>query len=287
MSYYYKCKFTSPEPIYAAIREELRSYFEAGIVDDALFARWTGKCIGRLGVAAYPIQQAVLKICDYKSILPTDFHATREAWMCTDYISDYQLPSSLYTQIKTTSTNLTSQDQELACQACTNCDVPDVIEAIYKTTQTVYFRWKKQFLLKPGNIYPACPTDMYCANYNAVGPDSYDIRDGNFVTTFREGTVYLQYYSIQDDECSNQLIPDEFRVKEYVEAFIKQKLFEQIFNQTTDESFKQSESKYLYYTRLADEAYIIADTENKKEDVYRKQRATKRVQNRFRGYDIR
>lgn len=283
MSFYYKYKFESPEPIFALVQEELKSYFDTGAVDGTLFPLWTNKCLQKLGKSSFPIGEALLCIDTFESKLPDDFHAIREAWACTHHDSTYQLPNSTYTQLLETHTRIDPQDYY--CRSCEG-DPPDIIEAVYKTTQTVSFRVRKQYLLTPGNTYPACPQDLYCANHNSIAENSYDIRDNKFVTTFREGKVYIQYYSMQFD-CQGQLVPNDYRVKEYIEAFIKQKVFEQLRNQSTDETHTQIDRKYKEYMQLADEAYINATTENKKEDVYRKQRAIRRTQNRLNRYDIR
>lgn len=284
MSVYYKQNFVSPEEIFALVKEELKSYFDTGAVDDSLFPRWTDECIKKLGKASYPINQTLLCLDGYEARLPDDFYKVREAWACTEYEKDYQLPNATYTQVKQESTRI--DDPDVYCKQCTNCEFPDVIQAVYKTTNTVVFQYRKQYLLTPGNIYTACPQDLYCANYNSATDESYDIRDNKFVVTFRTGTVYLQYYSTQFD-CSNQLIPDEYRTQKFIELYLKQKIFEQLFNQCTDETYNQLREKSMMYKQMADEAYIMADTENKKEDVYRKQRAIRRVQDRFKRYDIR
>ena len=38
MSYYYKYDFVSPEPLYATVKEELKSYFDTGAVDDLIIS---------------------------------------------------------------------------------------------------------------------------------------------------------------------------------------------------------------------------------------------------------
>lgn len=278
MSFYYKYNFVSPSQIFALVKEELKGYMDSGAIDDSLFGLWTDQCLKKLGRSTYPINHAMLCIESCDSKLPDDFHAVREAWACTDASQSYQLPSALYTQISTRLDNDT-----LTCDV--NCEVPDMIQAIYKTTNTVAFQWKKEYLLTPGNTYPACPQDLYCANYNSISENSYDIRDNKFVTSFRDGKVYMQYYSKQFD-CENQLIPDEYRITKFIELFLKEKLFEQLSNQATDDTMKAMEYKYDKAKAKADEAYIMADTEGKKEDVYRKQRAIRRTQRRFSKYRI-
>lgn len=278
MSYYQKYKFCSPEPVYAIVQEELKSYFDTGAVDTTMFPIWTAKCLQKLGKASYDVNQALLCVEDSQARLPDDFYATREAWMCANFEHVTQAPNAFYKKVRATSTRIDTPD--LYCNMCTECAAPDIIEAIYKTTHTVAFTTTKKYLLKPGNLYPSCPNDLWCANHNSASPDTYDVRDNKFVTTFKSGNVYLQYYSTRVDEAYNPLIPDDYRVKEFIEAFLKQKIFEAVFNQTTDETFNQSAQKAQMYKQMADEAYILAVTEEVKEDVYRKQRAIWRLQHR-------
>jgi hypothetical protein len=57
-------------------------------------------------------------------------------------------------------------------------------------------------------------------------------------------------------------------------------------NQLTDETFQQIQSKLVYYKQLSDEAFIMADIEIKKQDVYAKQRRIKQDLNRFNMYEL-
>lgn len=287
MSYYYKQQFISPEPIFAKVREELRSYFDSGAVDSTLFPLWTNDCLRKLGKAAYPIYECILPICNYQCKLPDDFKYVREAWSCVEWNTSYQLPSSIYQQLTPTTIGLISSRLDAPDVYCEgNCDYPDVIQAIYKTTEQIAFQFKKQVLLTPGNINGSCPRDLYSVNYNSASYNTYDVKDNKFTTTFPEGTVYMLYYAEDFDSNANQLIPNEIRQLNFIELYLKQKTFEQIYNQTTDESFQQSEKKYLMYKQMADEAYILADIENKSEDVYRIQRSIRRTRRRNNKYSI-
>ena len=291
MSYYYKYPFVSPESTFARIRLELRSYFDTGAVDDSLFPSWTNDCLIKLGRGSYPREEAVMHISGYGARLPDNFKDVREAWSCDVSNVNYQLPSSIYQQVTGSTRNLITSRMDapdIYCDLCTECEFPDMIKAVYKTTETVAFTFRRTCLLTPGNISTPCPTDLYCANYNAVSPESYDIRDNTFATTFCEGVVHLLYYAENFDTYDNQLIPDDEagRFRKYIELYIKSKIFEQLFNQTTDETYNQSFQKYQSYKQQADEALILAYIESKKEDVYRKQRAIRRVKNRNKKYEL-
>ncbi len=285
MSYYYKYEFESPLPIFSLVVEELRSYFNSGIVDKSLFGIWTKKCLEKLGPSTYSVNQVMLNIVDHRATLPEDFHAIREAWACTSHESTHQLANSRYDQVKSISTRIDNPD--VFCNLCLECEIPDIINVIYKTTNTIALQIKRTHLLTPGNIYPACPDDLYCANRGSISKDSYDIRDNKFTTSFDKGIIYIQYYSTQYDGDDNLLIPSNYKIKEYIEAFLKQKSIEQMAMQVTDQGYQQSMNLLDRYTAMANEKYIIAYTEMRKEDVYRKQRAQNRVLRRNRKYEIR
>jgi hypothetical protein len=82
------------------------------------------------------------------------------------------------------------------------------------------------------------------------------------------------------------LIPDNYRIREYIEAFIKYKVFETLSNQINDETFQQIQAKLAYYKQLSEEAFIMADIEIKKQDAYAKQRRIKNDLNRFNMYEL-
>jgi hypothetical protein len=122
---------------------------------------------------------------------------------------------------------------------------------------------------------------------NANGfPSLFIISNNKFVTNFRNGTVHLLFYATEYDEIGNQMIPDNYRIREYVEAFIKFKMFETLTNQTNDETFNQLQQKMMYHKQAYEEAYIMADIEVKKQTPWEKQRRIKNDLNRFNMYEL-
>jgi hypothetical protein len=55
MSYYYKYNFVSPEPVYSTVKEELKSYFDTGAIDDLLFPTYLDKALKKLGRTTFVI----------------------------------------------------------------------------------------------------------------------------------------------------------------------------------------------------------------------------------------
>ena len=179
--------------------------------------------------------------------------------------------------------------------------MPELIQAVYKTNQQVARSIRKEYLLKPGNISCHGKCDVSYTDawqfYTSAPPvheftpgsasyDSFDIRDNKFVTNFNCGIVHMIFYATDYDAVGNQLIPDNYRVREYIEAFIKYKVFETLANQINDETFNQIQQKLAYYKQLSEEAFIMAYTEVKKQDVWAKQRRVRNDLQRFAQYEL-
>ena len=311
MSYYYKYNFVSPEPVYSTVKEELKSYFDTGAVDDLLFPTYLDKCLKKLGRTTFVISEEVLFIEDFQARLPDNFYAVREAWMCTEVAGyPYQTANSFYSQAASATTiqvaPLTiggTPCNQPGCQdpACNGTCMPTLVQAVYKTNNTVARGFTHEYLLRPGNISARqnCGVE-YTNNWDfyaeappiheftpgAASYDSFDIRDNKFVTNFRNGVVHLLFYATEYDEIGNQMIPDNYRIREYVEAFLKFKIFETLTNQTNDETFNQLQQKLVYYKQMYEEAYIMAEIEMKKQSPWEKQRRIKNDLNRFNMYEL-
>ena len=297
MSYYYKYDFISPEIVYSTVKEELKSYFDTGAVDDLMFPTYLDKCLRKLGKSSYQIQETLLEICDFEARLPDNFFAVREAWMCTSVDArPYQSANSFYSQAADITTiqvspvisgsapctNLDCSDSNCDGQSC----LPEIIQAVYKTNNSLNRSYTKSYLLKPGNISVKAHCSLDCANIGSSAADSFDVRDNKFVTNFRNADVHLVFYSTEYDGAGNQMLPDNYRIREYVEAFIKYKVFETLTNQINDETFNQIQQKLMYYKQLSEEAFIMADIEIKKQDAWTKQRRIKQDLNRFNMYEL-
>jgi hypothetical protein len=292
MSQYYKYNFVSPEPQYATVKEELKSYFDTGAIDDLMWPTYTRKCMDKLGKGSYSIVPEILYINNYETRLPDNFYAVREAWLCTEIDArPYPSPVSFYSQAASQTTIqvsplVTSQKcTNVDCTGCTEC-MPELIQAVYKTNGSIDRKFKKTYLLKPGNISVKSHCTLDGINFGASGPDSFDIRDNKFVVNFRKGTVYLLFYATEYDNDQNQLIPDNYRIKEYIEKFLKFKMFETLCNQVNDETFNQLLLKKKEAEQASDEAFIMAKEEVQKQTVYQKQRSIKRQKNSFRMYEL-
>lgn len=284
MSYYYKYTFINPDPVYASVKQELRSYFDSNAVDDMMFPFWTNTALQKLGKATRPILETILHQQDFESKLPPQFYGVREAWLCTILEQSMWSPNAKYDQVFCKIT-----PEYDSCATCPDC-LPEVLRVTYKSNEignVPSARMQRIYLLKPGNIETAQHCELPLANLGASTADTYDIRGNKFVTNLRQGVIHLIYYSeYRDDEENHRLIPDSWWIIEYVKRYIKFKLFEQLWNQTTDETYQQIKQKMDYYKTGVDEAWIEASTEIKKKTPYEIQQSIKRDTSRLHPYRI-
>lgn len=307
MSYYYHYNFISPEVVYATIKEEFKSYFDTGAIDDLMFPTYLDKCLRKLGRATYVISEEMLYIEDFQARLPDNFYAVREAWLCVETDDKtYQTANSFYSQ--TSSTTIQIAPLTIGGKPCGNplCQdpncvgtcLPEILQAVYKTNHQSTRSYRRQALLKPGNISAKNNCDVNYVNTwdsftsirgnNPYSNDAltFDVRDNKFVVNFRNNAVYLIFYAFDYDCSGSQMIPDNYRIREYIEAFIKYKMFETLTNQTNDETFNQLQQKMMYYKQLSDEAYVLAEIEIKKKTVAEKQMQIKQTLNSFNMYEL-
>jgi hypothetical protein len=280
VSYYYKYNFISPEPLYSEVKEELKSYFQTGVIDDILFPKYTEDCLKKLGRSSYKIEENIFKLEDFQTKLPDNFEAVRELWLTTSAEQSYQMPNSCYEQA---TVRITPERDR--CDEGDFC-APKEIKVTYKTTGTIIQKFYCHHLLKPGNVNARenCTLDSY--NMSSDAMETFDIRGGKLVTNFPEGTLYMVYYVKDYDDNDFQLVPDNVRILDYLKSYLKYKCFENIYNVVHDESVRQIEAKMMYYKNEMYEFKVMAETEIKKQTIEQQIRATKSARNRFRKFYI-
>ena len=265
---YYQYKFSSPDPLYARIKEEMRSYFNAGLLDDLMFAIYLRDCLRKLGKSSYEIQHTVLFIDCFEAILPPAFLDVREAWATWDLMSSpIRIPGSYYENI----TTVLNKPYD-PCNPALNCDPcnPDIVTVVAKTNTYFQQKYRLKHLLTPGNINTRGKCGHGSLNFGMHGTEKFHIQGNKFTTEFREGDVYLLYYAESRDCSGNQLVPENYRIEQYIISHIKAKMYEQLLNMDTGNTYSQSMQLYQLYSGKADEDYIKAKTEIMKQTVYQK-----------------
>lgn len=276
---YHRYDYISPQALYALVKEEFKSYIESGSLDDTLFSLWTEKVLEKLGVGAYPIATVFLGLNQGEARLPQGFQKEREVWLLTEHQDLYAAPGATYSYVLDTSIRIDSPD--VSCDVCTECTSPPLIQAVYKTTHRVFRQYSCERKLSRGIILP-----KKHGEHVHHSPHIFDIHDGKLVTHLQEGTLTLIFYQEQRDKEGFRLIPDDVWIEEAIEYFIRFKLYDQLFNQTSDESFKQSQIKRDQAKAEYEDKFIQAGVWMRKETAEKKKEALRRQHSRLNRYKL-
>jgi hypothetical protein len=284
MSTYYKQEFTSPDPLFAEVKEELSSYFASGAIDDVMFPKWTEDCLKRFRKSAFKIEQIVLRVKDFKACLPDGFEGVREAWACNEFVSPlYQSATAQYYQ-QDCRIDPVSTDGCGPCADGANSCTTDY-NVVHKVTGVYQFSFKRTYLLTPGTIRARNRCEETCINLGASSPYSFDVENGNLLTNFNEGIVHLVYYSDPSLE-GDQMIPDNWWIQDFIRKYIIFKCFSKLSNIITDESFNQIVHKKAEAKQEQEIAFIVAETELKKQTTHDKLRQIRKSYERFNKYRL-
>lgn len=300
-------KYISCEPLYARIQEEMRSYFNTNAIDSLLFPIWTRDCIDKFEYTYLPIKEAVLDMCNFKCELPCDFKAVREVWMCATYFKGpITSPHVFYYQ-----TDCRISPSPLPAEQCSSCidgyqcfppsqtptpialpslcDVPADYIVTHKVMDQMYFSFKVTGLLKPGNFKTIGKCHESCPNIDMYNIDTFDISGNSLHTSFKSGTIYLAYYAThaEEDENGYYLIPDNDPFQKYLYHYLRFMVYQQLFDQSTDESFNQVRIKRDDAEHKMWDAYTNARTYAVSDDIYGTQRAIIRSRNKNNRFLIR
>lgn len=289
--FYRNQKFTSPASIYARIKEEMKSYFSTGQIDDLMFPIWTKDCIKKFKNTHLQIKPCVLDLMDYKAELPCDFKAVREVYICTTFHKGpIKNPFTYYYQTD-------CRVGPVETDACTDCDkpectpsfespvpflgsTPEQFRVTHKVNTWMDFTFSLQGLLKPGNHKTIRVCHDKCPNLTCESKDTFDIINNNIVTSFPTGTIYISYYADTEMDNGYTEIPDEHEFAQYVYKYIRYMVYQQLYEQSNDDQASKLERLMVKAEKESDEQFIIARNDAMSETVYDVQAAIKRSYNR-------
>lgn len=283
-SFYYTYDFVSPQEIFAEVTEEMKSYFITGVIDDTMFPVYIKNALSKLGRTSLKIDETLIELENKSACLPEDFKYVREIWTCNTEFITVPDPRSIYS---TSCYQIGPYSQYDRCEQPPPPACSTQKQAVYKTSGELVFTFEHHLQLKPasGKTLSSCAPE--CQNRSQSGTNTFYIDGNRISTTAQTSFLHLIYYKLEFDESDFQLIPDNYRIKEYLKAFIKFKMYEQIFNEVSDETFNQVERKYQIYKQEYLEAFILADAEIKKETLQQKINSIHAARRRMHKYIIR
>ncbi len=309
-------KFVDPNPIYARVQEELKSYFNTGSIDTLLFPIWTEDTLLEFGNTYLPIKPAVIDIFNFKAELPCDFKSVREVWVCgTLRKGPIQSPFTFYYQ-----TDCRINPTFIGCSECNSpecnpngcstptpvnvplpnlcdlglnnpnpcsCSTGDQFRVTHKVQTSMSFDITLEGMLVPGNYKTVNRIWKNSPNLQCSSINTFDIIGDSIVTSFNTGSLFLLYYAESEiNQSGNYKIPDREKYKKYLYQYLRFMCYQILFDQSTDETFNQIKAKRDDAEHRSDEFLIEARTEAMNRTPYDVQKSIIRSYNRNRRFRI-
>jgi hypothetical protein len=236
---YENINFISSVPLIAEVKQELKSYFEAGAISEVLIPTFIDQALRKLKVMVLVPEDVVLHFTNYKSELPCDFALLDRA---TLYDSDITFSSGMMS-LK----GYWYRSFEVL-EGCVDCTPKtEFFEQLMIPTPGFKITMKNPKWVRVYHGSKSLCTEG-CPNLNQPSPDIIQIYDNKTVSaSFETGCVYVRYFSRPMDDDGIPTVPEVLEVEEYIKAYLKFKFFEMLWHSQIDESAAQVERKFQYY----------------------------------------
>lgn len=236
---YDNINYITSEPLIAEVKQELKTYFEAGAISEVLIPSFIDQALRKLKVLALRPEEAIIRFENYKSELPYDFYLL-------DYALSYETNITWETGIQSYS-GYWYKNIETGCDGCdTKIETFEQITVPgpgYRISLKVP-RWIRVY----ADSTSLCVDG--CENLKVSSTDIIKINQHKKASaSFQEGCVYIRYFSRPVDDYGIPMIPEVLEVEEYIKSYLKYKFFEQMWHSVMDESTKQVTDKLMYYKK--------------------------------------
>ena len=240
--------FISSETLISQVKQGLRSYFDSGSLNEILIPTYIYDCLRKLGVRAMEYNEDFITIEEFKGKLPNNFLSLKDAYLCnSNYEVNSPITTSLFEYYKKVNCSDCLEGCDTECEVFTHKyeSVPSwVITKMTPTLLKVNFSCKKH-----------CSDD--CKGIFENSDNVINISKKSISTNFNSGTIYLQYWSLPQDE-DGLMVPEIVEVEQYIINYLYFKLFEELYHVVTDESINIIERKLQFYRQTQMQKYEAA-----------------------------
>lgn len=218
------------------VKSDLNKYSDAGLIDQDSLYRDIVLGLKRFGNDIMVLQDKVVEIKDGQVSLPEYFFSLEAAYKCEPYhfqksgVEIHSLQSSLVYKERIEQENKWSE-----CEACCNEVTEKIIrENIYfNGSKLGEFRWRNPQILRLSNGARSNVYHPTCKNNNRIqSVHEIYIKGTTLYANFNEGSVYIRYYGLPQDEDGYVEIPESpnGHLESYLEYHLKRRLAERLMS---------------------------------------------------------
>jgi len=266
----YNTKYRTFDQLLASVKGDFEAYNLEDLIKPHQLIKVAKRVNYDLGLRIFKTKNIVLEIEKGQAKLPDDFHILNYSYMLGKFETTQALPQGTHVEeipidapnyhpgtknIDVCATPDPCPTPEPVCpDPCDPCQSPEpcgctscgcntwmnckgqemqLIQKIkYQTRKwTTFYRIK---LTGDDNFF-----DPLCPNKSWSSTNAGFIRDGYVFTSFREGTLYLNYQGMMEDDKGNLLVMDHPMINEYYEYAFKERIIEILLgnNETVNGTF--------------------------------------------------
>lgn len=250
----------SADSIIAQLKEELRSYFETGVIDDGMFPMYVDHCLKKVGMTMLETIDEIIPLRNKKAILPEGIVFLNDVL----YAGDEQnikgnIPGGTNMYNQTTTEVVLQTDGTLNVPG--NPEVGSTVQVVERTTNRLLNTYDIVTRLRPATLQAKnmCEDSRFKKFYDY--PYYYDVNGRILSTNHADGELLIRYKRYRLDDEGYPMIPDHVVMQDLVQFYLRYKIFEQLWNSVTDETYNQMQNKMQYYEQKYNESLIMARTE--------------------------
>ena len=227
-----KLSYITLNQLMASVESDLRNFADNGMIDRGDVIKIVRKVNADIGLKINKENSVILDIENYKAELPVDFMYLQLAVLCTQEYHHTGTPV-LGTHTIEHNEPVKHYNNQMPCvNECGGC---------YWVTQQF-----KDKVIKYDRLVPLYLTreaknlsSENCLNLFWKSAYELDIQNGEIITNFRTGKIYISYLSDMVDEDGNVILLDHPLTTEYYEYAVKKHLLENyMLNNDADVSQK-------------------------------------------------
>lgn len=241
-------KYITFEQLLASVRNDLPSFDDQSLIDETRLLKTIMLCNEKLGIPIYRKKEAIVKVRNYRADLPSNFW--KMIYVCAVECSSFGI-SNFRDPFNNTVTIDMRQDAlcEASMQPNPTCSTecpPIIYKREGSTIINQYTSWTPLSLSKRSNmhLHPMCLNKQGCKYMIDITEETIDL-------PFREGELYIMYYTLMEDEDGNVIVPFHPLISNWYEWCLIEKIMQDtMFNSDGDVSAKlkyASRQKALYW----------------------------------------
>lgn len=255
--YNLELQYVPAEQIINEVKNTMRTYFEAGLIDESHLYPVIKYCLTKMGLKIYPTKQEVLTVENYKTKLPRDFYKVVSAVGCGKFIrTDFAPEGPHVVERDVIEIPVCKSEWDYCKDSCGN--LYEIVQQF--PTHTVQYTDVFKLTFTKGDA-PYCMDGCFFPGQQHA--EVITIKNGYIHTGFDSGSIYLEYLTNLKDNHDDFLLPDQ----ETILVWVKNELITEILRILYLNGYADVERRYLQSLQTLAVSQVNAESVYKRAEM--------------------